>query len=127
MRILNVIVVIILLSGCSQNIDEINEQIKLEQEKGNKEVVYTLYQKILDEFEGTDHYATALFQMAFMNSNEFSRLDLAKAQYEEFLKKFPNHELASSARFELKYIGMPVDEIPVIKDSLNAKREMLVQ
>lgn len=119
--------ILIIVSGCSQSIDSINEQIKIEQEKGNSEAVYALYEKILDDFDGTDHYPTALFQMAFMNHNDFSRFDLAKQQYQEFLEKFPDHELASSAKFELQYIGIPVNEIPFIKDSLNVKTETLVQ
>ena len=35
--------------------------------------------------------------------------------YDEFLKRFPNHELAPSVKFEIEFLGKGIDEIPALK------------
>ena len=39
----------------------------------------------------------------------------AKIEYEEFLNRFPEHELSPSVKFEIEYLGKSVDEIPALK------------
>ena len=39
----------------------------------------------------------------------------AKVEYQQFLKKFPNHELAPSVKFEIDYLGKSIEEIPALK------------
>ena len=44
-----------------------------------------------------------------------SNFEKARNHYEEFLSKFSNHELAQSVKFELKYLGLEIQEIPELK------------
>jgi hypothetical protein len=46
-----------------------------------------------------------LFLSGFIYNNDLRQLDSAKIVYETFLKKYPDHELAASARFELETLG----------------------
>jgi len=68
--------------------------------------------------------AHAYFMLGYIYSNYTREFDEARKWYEFFLKKFPEHELAVSVRFELENIGKDVDQIllndPV--DSLSAKQ-----
>ena len=50
------------------------------------------------------------------------KLWLAKVGYERFLSKFPNHELARSAKFELENIGKTPEEILSPKKHVVKKR-----
>ena len=36
-------------------------------------------------------------------------------KYEKFITKYPNHEMVESVKFELKYLGMGIKEIPELK------------
>lgn len=54
---------------------------------------------------------TALFLMAFTYANDLHDLEKAKEAYEEFLKRYPNDEMAESARGELKNLGKSPEQI----------------
>jgi TolA-binding protein len=49
--------------------------------------------------------------VGFIFANELNETDKAKSIYEEFLKKYPESELASSVKLELESIGLSPEEI----------------
>ena len=49
--------------------------------------------------------------IGYRYANDIHDLDKAKAAYQEFLKKYPNHELASSVKWELAHLGQDLSEI----------------
>ena len=49
------------------------------------------------------------------------KLSDAKIYYTEFLNKFSDHELAESVSFELKYLGLDINEIPTLKHLTKTK------
>ena len=57
----------------------------------------------------------SLFMQGFIYANMLSNFEKARNHYEEFLNKFSNHELAQSVEFELKYLGIEIQEIPELK------------
>ena len=57
----------------------------------------------------------SLFMQGFIYANMLSNFEKARNHYEEFLNKFSNHELAQSVQFELKYLGIEIQEIPELK------------
>ena len=57
----------------------------------------------------------SLFMQGFIYANMLSNFEKARSHYEDFLNKFSNHELAQSVIFELKYLGLEIQEIPELK------------
>jgi outer membrane protein assembly factor BamD (BamD/ComL family) len=53
----------------------------------------------------------ALFQIGFIYNNKLGNVDSARIAYEQFLAKFPQHELAPYAKFELDNLGKSPDTI----------------
>ncbi|RKY83074.1 hypothetical protein DRQ09_10630 [candidate division KSB1 bacterium] len=70
-----------------------------------------LYEKLLKDYPESKHYPSSLFMLGFLYANNIKDYDKARKYYEEFLKKFPNHELADDVEFELKNLGKPISEI----------------
>ena len=68
------------------------------------------YLKFHDLFPQSKEAAPSLFMAGFILNNELHSLDSAKLIYESFLQKYPNHELAGSARFELESLGKDPSE-----------------
>lgn len=53
----------------------------------------------------------ALFFVGYHYNNSLHDLIQAEKYYQEFLQKYPTHKMAASAQFELKSLGMPVDQL----------------
>ena len=53
--------------------------------------------------------------IGYVYANVLNDTKSAKIEYEDFLKRFPKHELSPSVRFEIDYLGKSVDEIPALK------------
>jgi tetratricopeptide (TPR) repeat protein len=70
-----------------------------------------LYSKIVEKMPQHPKAPTAFFMLGFVYANDLKDMEKAKAAYELFLQKFPNDELAESARMELKNLGKSEEEI----------------
>lgn len=70
-----------------------------------------LYSKVTEKMPQHPKAATAFFMIGFVYANDLEELDKARAAYELFLEKFPNDEMAESARAELKNLGKSPEEI----------------
>lgn len=69
------------------------------------------YQKIITDFPNYDKTPHSLFLMGFCYENDLGQKDQAKPLYEEFLKKYPKHELAQSVQFSLSNIDKTPEQI----------------
>lgn len=70
------------------------------------------YYKQVYEYDATKPEApSALFMAAFLYANELNDLESAKTTYELFLEKYPENELAVSAKAELENLGKPPEII----------------
>ncbi len=57
----------------------------------------------------------ALFMLGFINANDLKKYDEAKKYYTEFIKKYPKHELADDAQYEIQNLGKDVNDLPIFK------------
>lgn len=69
------------------------------------------FRTVYDKYPENPDAPKALFMSAFILANELNKYDEATKSYNLFLEKFPNHELAASAKQELEYIGLSPEEI----------------
>ena len=86
------------------------------------------FSKAIDEYEilkisfpNSAKVPFALFMQGFIYANMLSDFKLAEKYYTEFLNKFSDHELAESVSFELKYLGLDINEIPTLKHLTKTK------
>lgn len=63
------------------------------------------YRRCYWMFPTSKQAPTMLFLTAFLLNNDLHMIDSAREAYELFLREYPNHELAASARFELETLG----------------------
>ncbi len=63
----------------------------------------------------------AMFLVGFIYDGNLQMYDSARAAYQNFLSKYPNHELAASARSEIDNMGKTPDEIIGMSKDLTAK------
>jgi len=85
------------------------------------------YQKAIDTYEhiyqNHPNFAKAphsLFLMGFSYENDLKDTDKAKSAYDQFLKKYPDHELAKDVKFSLDNLGVSPEDI--IKGFENLKK-----
>lgn len=73
------------------------------------------FQKILDKFPQGEHTAKAMFMIGFINANYTNNLDKAKDYYTRFLEKYPDHDLADDAKYEIENLGKNIEDLPFLK------------
>jgi outer membrane assembly lipoprotein YfiO len=92
----------------------------------DKQKALEAYKKFYRTFPSSSQAPTMLFLSAFIYNNEFNNepamLDSARREYELFLEKYPEHELASSAKFELENLGKSPDEL-IMKQPPTAEKD----
>ncbi len=69
------------------------------------------YKKVFNRDKNFHDAPQALFMAGFLEANELNDYKAAKATYNLFIKSYPNHELAESARTELKTLGISPEDI----------------
>jgi len=57
--------------------------------------------------------------MAKLLHNELGENDAAAKYYSKFIEEYPDHEMAPSVEFELKYLGKSLEEIPELQHLLS--------
>ncbi len=82
----------------------------ISQNKSLQEAVkyYKLLYKKYPNFEGS---AGALFMAGFIQANELQNYKAAKETYNQFIKSYPKSELITSAKEEIKNLGVPPADI----------------
>ncbi len=114
---LSVLTLLIFIMACSDTKSE-KEYFDLGYENYNNEQ----YEKALSEFKGllenypeSEFASKAMFMVGFINANHLNNLEEAKKYYEMFIKKYPNHELVDSAKYELETLGKDIEDLPIFK------------
>lgn len=81
------------------------------------------FNRLMKDYPNYSKVPEALFTTAFIYENNLNDLGRAKTLYEEFLKRYPKHELAVSVQFTLNNLGKSAEEIfnSFPKDSVAAK------
>ena len=69
------------------------------------------FQRILDNYPDFDKYASCIFLQAFIYENQMQQYDTAKQLYQEFLDKYPSHDLAEDAMVSIQNMGKSLEEL----------------
>lgn len=70
-----------------------------------------IYDKIYKNYPNYEKTPHSLFLLGFSYENDLKEMDKAKKCYEDFLSKYPKHELADDVEFSLKNLGKSPEEI----------------
>ena len=122
--VLSLVMAVLMVLSCGKKMTEreiFDEAQKLQGEsKFDKSA--KLYQKLLKDYPESRHYASSLFMLGFLYANNINDINKARTYYNEFLEKFPDHELADDVEFELKNLGKPITDIDkIIKENEEKK------
>jgi len=71
----------------------------------------SVYSKIVKDYPNFDKVPHSLFLKGFSHENDLKNLDQARVAYQDFLKLFPDHELADDVQFSLDNLGKSPEEI----------------
>ena len=88
-----------------------NKFVKSLSEKENLEKAVATFKRIHDEYPRSEYAPSGLFMAGFINANELKNFDAATDIYNQFIKEYPDNELAASARAELDNMGLSPEEI----------------
>ncbi|MGH1363084.1 MAG: tetratricopeptide repeat protein [Calditrichia bacterium] len=72
------------------------------------------FARITTDFPEGVYAAKSLFMVGYINANHLKDFDRAKEYYSKFIEKFPEHDLADDAQYELTNLGKPVEELPFL-------------
>lgn len=68
-------------------------------------------EQIIDQYPKAPEMPKALFKLGFTYENMIKDMEKARQYYEQFLKLFPDHELAQSVRISLEFLGETEDQM----------------
>lgn len=79
------------------------------------------YRKFSAAFPENKKAPFSIFMQGYIHANELMNHDSASIIYKNFIDKYPNHEMVESVKFELKYLGLGINEIPELKHLIEKK------
>lgn len=112
------IIAISLLISCSETKTE-EVYFKLANEQYGQEAYADAIENfkiILEKYPEGKTTAKATFMLGFVNANSLENLEEAKKYYTLFVEKYPDHELADDAQYELNTLGQDINDLPFFKD-----------
>jgi outer membrane protein assembly factor BamD (BamD/ComL family) len=74
------------------------------------------YSKLLETYPNGEHTSNALFMIGFIHANYTKKFEEAEKYYNEFIEKYPDDGMVSSAKYELENLGKDINELPIFKD-----------
>ena len=82
-----------------------------------------LYDQVVKKYPNSPFAPKALFSEGYVYANELKNYDKARTIYKAFLASYPEHEMVPSVKFELKYLGKSIEEIPELKHLMTNKKK----
>ena len=73
------------------------------------------YSKFSTTFPNSKKVPFSVFMQGYIHANELMNHDSASTIYKNFIDLYPEHEMVESVKFELKYLGLGINEIPELK------------
>ena len=70
-----------------------------------------IFKSVADKYPKSEQAPQSLFMAGFIYANELKDYDAATKVYQLFLEKYPDNELASSAKDELDNMGLTPEQI----------------
>jgi outer membrane protein assembly factor BamD (BamD/ComL family) len=119
MKYLSALLLVFFIAACSTKLSEEEYYSKAqEMYAGQKfDLAIENFKGIAENYPQGKHHAEALFMLGFINANDIKNLDEAKKYYTEFVQKYPNHDLADDAQYELDNLGKDINDLPIFKDA----------
>lgn len=78
-----------------------------------------VFQEVIEKYPNSPYAAHSQFMIGFVYANSVQDTAGARVAYEKFKTDYPDHELIPSVDFELKYLGMDINEIPELMNLEN--------
>lgn len=75
------------------------------------ELAIDYFDRIIADYPDYSKAPYSMFLRAFVYDEQLHNMEKAKAGYEDFIKKYPDHEMADAARFSLKNLGKSPEEL----------------
>jgi len=69
------------------------------------------YNRILLNYPEFNKRPYCIFLQAFILENQMNLFDQAKARYQEFIDKYPDHILVKDAKASIENMGKPIEEL----------------
>jgi len=119
MKYLSAFMLIFLLAACSTKLTEEEYYSKAQENYANQkfELAVENFKGIVENYTEGKHHPEALFMLGFINANDIKDFDEARKYYTAFVEKYPQHELADDAQYELDNLGKDINDLPIFKDA----------
>jgi TolA-binding protein len=115
--IITVIALLITLTACSKlSEEEYYKTAKVMYAKEKYAEAVENFKKLVEYYPEGAHSAEAMFMMGFINANDIKNMQDAEKYYNEFIAKYPKHELADDAQYELNNLGKDINELPMFQN-----------
>jgi TolA-binding protein len=115
--VLSLILMIVLFSCSDTKTEEEYYKLAYDQyNEGNYEASIQNFKSLIDNYPEGENAPNTIFMLGFINANHLQKYDEAKKYYNLFLEKFPEHELVSSAKYELETLGKDINELDIFKN-----------
>lgn len=110
-------VLMLMVFSCSKTLseEEYYNAAKDAYTKENFKLAIDNFNNIVTHYPQGKRAAEASFMLGFINANDVKDYDAAKKYYEDFIKKYPKHELADDAQYELETLGKDINDLPIFK------------
>lgn len=79
------------------------------------------YNRILLSYPAFKKRPYCIFLQAFILENQMNQYDQAKARYQEFIDKYPDHILVKDAEASIRNMGKPIEELIREWDEKNSR------
>jgi TolA-binding protein len=79
------------------------------------------YNRILLSYPEFKKRPYCIFLQAFVLENQMNMYDQAKARYQEFIDKYPDHILVKDAEASIRNMGKPIEELIREWDEINSR------
>ena len=125
MKYISVALLFLLVAACTTKLSE-EEYYKNAQENytGKKfDLAVENFKGIVENYPEGKHNAEAMFMLGFINANDIVDLEEAKKYYTMFIEKYPQHDLADDAQYELDNLGKDINDLPIFKDTADSTVE----
>ena len=117
-RLLGMMFVFLFLYSCSEKQSEteyLQSAYQLYTDEAYEEAI-AAFAKILEDYPKGEHTSKAMFMIGFIHANYTKNYEEAKKYYNNFIEKYPDDAMVSSAKYELDNLGKDINELPIFKD-----------
>lgn len=116
--LISIPVLALILFACSDKFSDQEYYSKAKEAYSTQsfDVAITNFKNLTENYPNSEFHAEALFMLGFINANDLKNYDDAKKYYTDFTDKYPDHELADDAQYEIETLGKDINELPIFQN-----------